>query len=272
LDGIVPLSSTLDTVGPLARRVSDVAVALSVCAGQNLNASGAVDPGGTDFLKQFNRSVQGWRVGVPVGGFFRKVQPPVGAAFENTLKVLRDLKCQLIDFEPPGIEVMSDLFMVIIRAEGAAYHERYRGQEHLYGPSFRERVFQGREISALAYIAALQQRHELRQNWSKLCSMFDVLVVPSGPAVAPPHGATTIDVEGEHFPFRELLGRFSRPFNLIGWPALSIPNGIDAQGLPIGLQIVGPPESEARLLTLGHQVEQTLGLTDKLGIQPRYAA
>ncbi len=172
-------------------------------------------------------------------------------AFAKTLKILDDLGCQLIDFDPPGIEGMPELCSTIIRSEGAAYHERYREQEHLYGPSFRERILMGREIRAVAYVEARRQQLELQQKWLKLQNRFDFLVAPTGAAVAPAHGVSTIEIGGKHFPFRELLGRFTRPFNLLGWPALSIPNGVDAAGLPTGVQIAGLAHSENRLLLLG---------------------
>jgi aspartyl-tRNA(Asn)/glutamyl-tRNA(Gln) amidotransferase subunit A len=112
---------------------------------------------------------------------------------------------------------------------------------------------------------------ELRREWRELVRGFDVLVIPSGPALAPPHGASTIEVQGEPFPFRSLLSRFTRPANLLGWPALSVPNGVTAEGLPTGVQIMGSPYSEESLLTLGHQLEELFGLVDKLGIEPRYS-
>jgi Asp-tRNA(Asn)/Glu-tRNA(Gln) amidotransferase A subunit family amidase len=97
-----------------------------------------------------------------------------------------------------------------------------------------------------------------------------LLVTPAGPVVAPPHGVSTIDMGGSPVPFRTLLSRFTRPFNLLGWPALSIPNGMTEEGLPTGIQVSGPPESETDLLILGHQLERVLSLVEKLGIEPRF--
>jgi len=269
MDGILPLSPTLDTVGPLARRVRDLAVVLEVwtegCPGESKSSH----PPGSDFLDQLNRTVRGWRVGIPVGSFFEKVQPPVAEAFKNTVQLLAGLGCQLIGFDSAGIEKMLDLITTIIQAEGSAYHERYRDREDLYGPNFRERIFPGRDLKALTYLAARERQLELRREWRELVRGFDVLVIPSGSALAPPHGASTIEVKGEPFPFRSLLGRFTRPANLLGWPALSVPNGVTAEGLPTGVQIMGPPYREESLLILGHQLEQLLGLVDKLGIEPR---
>ncbi|MBI4495740.1 MAG: amidase [Deltaproteobacteria bacterium] len=267
LDGVIPLSWGLDTAGPLARRVSDVAMAWSVCAAREGIGSGA--PSGTAERNFLDRPVRGWRVGIPEGKFFSKVQPAVRAAFENTRRLLGDLGCQLIPFDPPEIEAMPELVHTILLAEGAAYHERFRGREDLYGPDLRQRISLGREITALAYLGACRRALDLKQKWMDLKSRFDVLVTPSGPMVAPAHGVATIEIDGEHFPFRDLLGCFTRPFNLLGWPALSVPNGLDGDGLPTGVQIAGPPDSEMDLFILGYRLEQELGIVEKLGIEPR---
>ncbi len=263
LEGIIPLSWTLDSVGPLARRVKDITVALAA-----LRNSGGMETEG-DFLDLLNQTVRGSRVGVPRGEFYEKVQPAVRDAFEGTLRTLRDLGCQLIDFEPPGLAEMVELTLVIMQAEGSAYHQRYCQYDHLYGDNFRERIFPGREVKALTYLKARQRQLEFQQEWLDLSRGFEVLVTPSGPAVAPPHGVSTVEIQGSLIPFREALSRFTRPFNFLGWPALSLPNGINDEGLPTGLQIAGPPDSERRLLLLGHHLEQALGIVDKLGIEPK---
>lgn len=267
LDGIIPLSSTLDTAGPLARRVSDVALVLEVCSGGDVKDR-ASDLSGTWGLTELEQTVKGWRIGVARGSFFSRVQPTVAAAFESTLRLLCDLGCQLIDFDPPEIETMVELTVLITQAEGAAFHERFRDREHLYGSNFRDRILPGRNVSASAYLAARREQLQFREAWHKLGRRFDAVVTPAGPAVAPPHGANTIEIGGERFAARSLLGRFTRPFSLVGWPAMSIPNGVDADGLPTGVQIAGLPDSEEYLLRLGYQMEQALGVVDRLGIEP----
>jgi len=268
LDGIIPLSWTLDTAGPLGRRVSDIAAVWTIWGeksprkGEVIGQTGALDP------HYFDQTVTGWRVGVPRGDYFGQLQPQVSAAFQRTLKILTELGCRLIDFNPRGVEEIPELCTHIMQAEGSAYHERYRDRENLYGSGFRERILPGRELKALTYLMACRRRIELQEEWLRLARGFDVLVVPSGPALAPPHGQSTIEIGGKHFPFRPALSRFTRPFNLLGWPALTLPNGISDEGLPTGVQIAGPPDSEERILTLGYQLERSLGFVDKLGIEP----
>jgi aspartyl-tRNA(Asn)/glutamyl-tRNA(Gln) amidotransferase subunit A len=268
LEGIIPLSWTLDTVGPLARRVRDVGAAWAVCAGRPMGKMELTDHGGAIFQGNLEQTVRGWRLGIPTNGYFRLLQPAVYEAFERTLKVLGDLGCQLTDFDPPGIEGMADLTMTITQAEGSAYHERYRHREHLYHSAFRERVFPGREMKAMDYLAARRRQLELQQEWGKAIYGFDALVMPSGPALAPPHGADKLEIQGQSFPIRPLLSRFTRPASLLGWPALTLPNGMSKEGLPTGIQLVGPPDSEERLLILGHRLEEASGWVKKFPIEP----
>ena len=269
MNGIIPLSWTMDTVGPLGRRVSDIAATWAIGCKNRQRQVGAIDPTGILDPQFLDRPVAGWRVGIPKSDYFARLQPQVSAAFERTLKLLEGLGCPMIDFNPVAVEEIPDLCIQIMQAEGSTFHERYRDRENLYGIGFRERILPGRELKALTYLKARQRQIELQEEWLKLASGFDVLVLPSGPALAPAHGQTTIEIAGESFPFRHTLSRFTRPFNLLGWPALSLPNGISDEGLPTGVQIAGPPDSEDRLLILGYQLEKALGLVDKLGIEPK---
>jgi aspartyl-tRNA(Asn)/glutamyl-tRNA(Gln) amidotransferase subunit A len=222
------------------------------------------------FPSNLDRTVRGWRLGIPTSGYFRLLQPVVSAALESTLKVLGNLGCQLMDFDPPGVEGMADLTMTITQAEGSAYHERHRNRDHLYHTAFRERVFPGREMKAMNYLAARRRQLELQREWERATLGFDVLVMPSGPAVAPPHGVEKMEIQGQSYPIRALLSRFTRPASLLGWPALTLPNGMSEEGLPTGIQLVGPPDSEERLLILGHRLEEALGRAKKLPIEPLF--
>lgn len=272
LEGVIPLSCTLDTVGPLGRRVSDIAAVWTVWDENRQVKVGKGDQTDAPDLHHLDQAVKGWRVGVPVGEYFNQLQPQVSTAFQHTLNLLRELGCQMIDFDPRGVEETPELCTHIMQAEGSTYHERYRDRENLYAAGFRERILPGRELKALTYLMARNRQAELQEEWLKLARDFDVLVVPSGPALAPVHGQSTIEIGSQSFPFRSALGRFTRPFNLLGWPALTIPNGISDDGLPTGVQITGPPDSEKRLLIVGYQLESALALVDKLGIEPRHPA
>jgi aspartyl-tRNA(Asn)/glutamyl-tRNA(Gln) amidotransferase subunit A len=272
LEGVIPLSWTLDTIGPLGRRVGDVA-AVWRALNENPHRDDEWPARELPFDRSLSdRPVVGWRVGVPQGAYFSRLHPEVAAAYQHTLELLQGLGCRLVAFDPGGAAEMPDLCQQIMQAEGSAYHERYRDREDRYGTGFRERILPGRELKALTYLSARRRQGELQQEWLQLAKGFDVLAVPSGPALAPVHGQNTIEIAGKSLPFRSVLGAFTRPFNLLGWPALTLPNGIGDRNLPTGVQIAGPPDSEEGLLILGQQLEAALGIANKLGIEPRHPA
>ena len=273
LDGIVPLCFSLDTVGPLGRRVSDIAAVWSVFNEKRPDKMHAAPQAGVPDPDKLDQAVTGWRVGVLGGDYFGQLHPQVSTAFQDSLRLLKGLGCSLIDLSPRGIEESALFYSHIVQAESSSYHERYRDRESLYGSGIlQERILPGRELKAITYLTARRRQFELQKEWLNLAREFDVLVVPSGPALAPLHGQDTIEIGGQSFPSRSALNRFTRPFNLLGWPALTLPNGMGDKGLPTGLQISGPPDSEARLLVLGHQLEKALGLVEKLGVEPKHQA
>jgi aspartyl-tRNA(Asn)/glutamyl-tRNA(Gln) amidotransferase subunit A len=123
-------------------------------------------------------------------------------------------------------------------------------------------------MKAMDYLAARRRQLQLQQEWEKTFNGIDALVMASGPALAPPHGADKLEIQGQSFPIRPLLSRFTRPASLLGWPALTLPNGMSKEGLPTGIQLVGPPDSEERLLILGQRLEEALGWVKKFPIEP----
>src|SRR5207244_510509 len=114
---------------------------------------------------------------------------------------------------------------------------RYRGREDLYEQSFREFVLPGREHSAIAYVQARQAMAGITAGWLRLFEGFDLIVTPASPTVAPPHGVWEVELNGTMRPFRLLVSRFTRAFNLSGFPALTMPSGLTAEGLPVSVQL-----------------------------------
>ena len=270
MEGVIPLSASLDTLGFLGRRVSDVTAAWRACMVADAVSVEGVDSGASQYLAEAQLSVRGWRIGIFRGSRFELLQPAVADAFEDTLQHLRRLGCQLVDFESSDFEAMGELTLVITRAEAAAYHEQYRAREHLYGSNFlNERILPGRELKALDYLSTLSRRERFQHAWRELIRPFRLLLLPGSPIVAPSHSTGEIDLCGETIHYRRAAARFARPINGLGWPALTLPNGIDRQGLTTGVQIVGPPDGETDVLVLGEALERTLGLAEKLPIEPK---
>lgn len=247
--GVVTLSWTLDHTGPMARTVEDCAWLLQALAGHD-----AADPASSrapvaDYVSGLGRDVRGLRIGVPRAYFFEGVHPEVERAFEEARATLGRLGARVEDVEIPSIHD-APAFMVIMLAEAFAYHERdLRERPRLYGEVLREKLLAGGLLSGAEYVQAQRLRERLRAEMLDALRTVDVLATPTTPDAAPPF-AVVLDPD---FPFpRSNMA----PFNLTGLPALALPCGFSARGLPLSLQIAGRPFDEATVLRVGHAYEQ----------------
>jgi len=235
--GVLTLSWTLDHTGPMARTVEDCAYLLQALAGYD-----AADPASSrepvpDYVAPLGRGVRGLRVGVPREYFFEDVDPEVEKGFEQALATLRQLGASVEDVQIPSIQ-SAGAFMAIMLSEAFAYHERdLREHPERFGELLRE------------YVQAQRLRTRLQADMSAVLRRVDVLATPTSPKPAPTF-ATVYDPD-YGFP-RGNTG----PFNMTGLPALAVPCGFTAAGLPISIQIVGRPFDETTVLRVGHTYEQ----------------
>jgi aspartyl-tRNA(Asn)/glutamyl-tRNA(Gln) amidotransferase subunit A len=249
--GVVTLSWTLDHTGPMARTVEDCAYLLGALAGHD-----AADPASSrapvgDYLGQLTRGIQGLRVGVPRAYFLDGVQPEVAAAFERALATLRELGASVADVEIPSIWT-APAYMAILLAEAFAYHERdLRERPHLYGEGLREKLLAGGVFSGAEYVQAQRLRARLQAEMLEVLGRVDVLATPAMPSPALPF--SVVQDPDLPYPFPRSL---TSPFNMAGLPALALPCGFSASGLPLSLQLAGRPFDEATVLRAGQAYEQ----------------
>ncbi|PYO08779.1 MAG: Asp-tRNA(Asn)/Glu-tRNA(Gln) amidotransferase GatCAB subunit A [Candidatus Rokuibacteriota bacterium] len=247
--GVLTLSWTLDHTGPMARTVEDCAYLLQALAGYD-----AADPASSrepvpDYVAPLGRGVRGLRVGVPREYFFEDVDPEVEKGFEQALATLRQLGASVEDVQIPSIQ-SAGAFMAIMLSEAFAYHERdLREHPERFGELLRERMQAGALITGSEYVQAQRLRTRLQADMSAVLRRVDVLGTPTSPKPAPTF-ATVYDPD-YGFP-RGNTG----PFNMTGLPALAVPCGFTAAGLPISIQIVGRPFDETTVLRVGHTYEQ----------------
>ena len=249
--GVIPLSLSLDHIGPIARTVSDSAVMLQVIAGHDANDAHSTDVPVPDYVAELRDGVKQLRIGVPRKFFYEDLDPEIASAVEQAIGVLRTLGCDLSEIE---IDVPTD--RTLQTAESYAYHAKFASRTpKLYQPETLRRIRRGEDISAAE---VEQRRRELKQIRSEIHKVFDgveVLVTPTTPVPAAAINELKQDPELLR-PHELLLLRNTRPVNVWGLPAISVPCGFTTAGLPIGLQIIGPQWREDIVLQLAYAYEQ----------------
>jgi len=256
--GVIPLSWSLDHVGPLAATAGDAAVVLQAIAGYDPLDVCSADVPVSDYVSALRDGAKELRVGIPRAYFFDDLDDEVRAAVDAALVVIGALVADLRDLQ---IEVSSD--RTVQAAESFAYHaDNVARAPQLYQPETLRRIRSGERISATEYI---QRRRELdleRRLARDIFADVDLLVTPAIPIPAP----AIADLKKDHAALRpaELaLLRNTRPFNVWGLPAVSVPCGFTRSGLPIGLQIAGPHWREDLVLRLAHAYERAVNFLAK---------
>jgi len=249
--GVTPLSWSLDHVGPIASNVADAAIVLQAIAGYDAADLASSNVPVNDYVSALRESPKDLRVGVPRAFFYEELDAEVAAAVEQALKVIEQLVKEVKDI---AIEVPTD--RTVQMAEAYSYHaEAARDTPELYQPETLRRIQTGAEISAGDYIRSRRELDMIRRQIGSSFSDVDLLVTPTTPVSAP--GIAKLKENPDDLrPAELILLHNTRPFNVWGLPAISIPCGFTRENLPIGLQIIGPHWREDLALRLAHAYEQ----------------
>jgi aspartyl-tRNA(Asn)/glutamyl-tRNA(Gln) amidotransferase subunit A len=249
--GVIPLSSSLDHVGPLAATVEDAAVVLQAVAGYDAGDITSVDVPVADYVSALREGAKGMRVGVPRGYFFDDLDAEVASAMEHALRGLQGLGAELREVQ---LQVPTD--RTLQAAESYAFHaENVAKRRESYQAETVRRIRSGETVSAGEYIVRRRELEEARRSLRAFFADVDVLVTPTMPMVAPAIAELKANPD-ELRPAELRLLRNTRPFNVWGLPAISLPCGCTQGGLPIGMQIAGPHWREDLVLRLAHAYEQ----------------
>ncbi|MEE8443629.1 MAG: amidase, partial [Dehalococcoidia bacterium] len=255
--GIVPLSWSLDHAGPMARSVEDCAILLQAMAGRDPRDTTSSTAPVPDYRADLKRDVRGLRVGLPTELFFTGLEPGVRAAVDKAIKVVEGLGALVREVDIPGLEDAVGISAGILGPEVVTYHQQWiQERPGDYPPETLNRLQANMFIPSVDYIKAQQGRVRFTERFHDAMEDVDVLLTPTLPITAPRIGETTIVINGEEQPTQGLLTQFTRPFNVTGMPAISVPCGFDDRGLPVGLQIAGKPFDEATILRLAYAYEQ----------------
>jgi aspartyl-tRNA(Asn)/glutamyl-tRNA(Gln) amidotransferase subunit A len=252
MDGVIPLSFSLDHIGPLSRCVTDAAILFRVLSKTEIRKSGAVAiPTG------LRKGVRSLRIGMPRQYFFDRIHPEIRKAVLNAAAAYEQLGATIIEIDlPPKMKETERLAAEITGDEAFAYHEKWLKEKPLeYGEDVLSRLLKSKNSSAISYINALQEMYAYRTQLDQALAAVDILIAPTIPMVAPTLDQKEVIFGKVHEDVRMALLRMTRPGNLSGLPAISIPCGFSSKGLPIGLQIIGHRLDEAGLLRAAYAYE-----------------
>ena len=243
LDGVVPLGWSLDHAGPLARTVEDAGILLDALSGGRA-------------WKQAQRvTTRGLRVGILHDSVVKPVQPGVSRLVQEAAAALGRNGLRIRDVRVPEMAWTVVTQLVTLRAEASAAHARWiRARPRAYGPDVRIRLQLGALIAGADYVLAQRMRAKIKDAVRGIFDEIDVLLLPTTPITAPIVGERTVHWRSGAEPVDSALVRLTAPFNLTGVPALSVPYG-EVSGLPVGLQLVGRWNDEARVLAVGRLIE-----------------
>jgi len=257
--GVFPLAYSLDHVGPLTRTIRDNALMLDLIAGHD-----ALDPGSANtavggYSSSLEQGVKGLRIGVIRHFYTRDMEgdPEMVNGIENALKLLVDLGASLQEIETAPLAEYAACARTILSSEAYTIHEKWlQERPGDYANLTRERFLSGALLSAADYLNATRVRAKLTNTFHAHYSDVDAVITAS--ALDP---ACRIDDPDE---INRTYARQARtPFNVTGSPALSVPVGFSTNGMPLGMQIIGKPFTEALLYRIGHAYEQAAKWTDK---------
>ena len=256
--GAIPLSWSLDHVGPITKSVEDAAIMLAAIAGPD-----PMDPSSSsrqlpDYRREMQWSIRGLRLGVPRQYFFEHVDPAIQRLVGAAIRQFESMGAVLAEVEIPDLENCSAMEAHITLAEATSYHEPYlKKQADDYGPGVRTNLEAGRYLLAIDYVKSQRARTLLQRNFNEAFKLADVIVSPTLPAFPPRVGEVWVQSGDLREHIIDALLRFNIPYDLTGLPAISVPCGFSSTGLPVALQVAGRPFEETTILKAASAYEQS---------------
>src|SRR6202451_397281 len=249
--GVIPLSPSLDHVGPTASSVADAALVLQAIAGYDAADVASCEVPIEDYVSAVGKNTKQLRVGVPRSYFFDDLDSETAAAVEEAILVISKLVSDVRE-----IDVVVPTDRALSTAEAYAYHQKHIADcPESFQPETLRRIRSGENISPADYIMRLRELAEARRNIVAAFADLDLIITPTTPTPAPAIRDLKANPDALR-PAELKLLRNTRPFNVWGLPAISVPCGFTQIGLPIGLQIAGPPWHEDLVLRLAEAYEQ----------------
>ncbi len=249
--GVFPVSWCLDHIGPLARSVADIALVLQVLAGHDPRDPASSHAPVPDYVQAVQRADRPPRVGLVRQFFLERADPELRQHTEGVAHRLAQAGASVEEIKlPDSFRAVLSAHRVIMQVEAAAVHAQlFRTHADLYRPRLRATIETGSLIPGVYYLQAQQIQRLVQQDMAGLFQHVEYLLMPAAPGPAPRDLTTTGDPS------------FNSPSSFVGFPSLTIPSGLNAAGLPLAVQLMGPAFAEDRLLAAARWCEATLDVT-----------
>jgi aspartyl-tRNA(Asn)/glutamyl-tRNA(Gln) amidotransferase subunit A len=262
--GILPESWSLDHGGPMTRTVADAAIVLQAIAGYDARDPSSARATPPNFSRALRPDLKGLRVGVPTNYYFDLIDPEVERVVRTAIDQLRRLGASVREVKMPGIEAALDTCFVVAWAEAAHYHRQWlltRPQD--YGADVGNLLKGALLYLATDYLQGQRTRALIRHSLQEVFRRVDVLVSPTTPLPATPHGQLETMLDGRKVSVLDVGARLTCVANLTGDPACSVPCGFTGAGLPVGLMVHGPALQDGLVLRVAHAYERASGWTTR---------
>lgn len=263
--GAMPLSQSLDTVGPLARSAEDCALLLGLMAGEDPEDPTAIAGPVPDYAAATRGSIKGLSIGIPSAFYVDDLDPEVARILDETTAVLKREGADIVQVELPDQRQLSAACQIVLAAEAAAFHKRWLIERPPdYGPQVLMRLQNGLAIPAVLYLEAMRWRGAALSAHLAAVAGVDAVIAPVAPVAAPTIAESDVGNSPDAESVIQRLTRFTRPINYLGLPSLSIPAGFTRNGLPVGMQLIGRSFDEAMLLRIGAAFQRATDFHDRM--------
>jgi aspartyl-tRNA(Asn)/glutamyl-tRNA(Gln) amidotransferase subunit A len=267
--GAMPLSQSLDTVGPLARSAEDCALLLGLMAGADPEDPTAVTGPVPDYNAAAQQSMKGLTIGVPTAFYVDDLDAEVARILDETIAVLKREGAHIVHVELPDQRQLTAACQLVLAVEAAAFHKRWmieRPQD--YGPQVLMRLQNGLAVPGVSYLEAMRWRGPALSAHLAAVAGVDAVIAPVAPVAAPTIAESDVGNSPNAEAVIQRLTRFTRPINYLGLPSLALPVGFTHSGLPVGMQLIGRSFDEAMLLRIGAAFQRTTDFHDRI---PQFA-
>jgi aspartyl-tRNA(Asn)/glutamyl-tRNA(Gln) amidotransferase subunit A len=250
--GAMPLSQSLDTVGPLAQSAEDCALLMGLMAGADPEDPTAVNLPVPDYVAATKGSLKGIRIGVPTAFYVDDLDSEVARVLDETVATLKREGAEIVKVELPDQRQLASASQLVLAVEAAAFHKRWMIERlEDYGAQVRMRLENGLAVPAVTYLEAMRWRGPALSAHNAAVAGVDAVIAPVSPIPAPTIAESDVGGGPGAEAVIQRLTRFTRPVNYLGVPSLSIPSGFARNGLPVGMQLIGRSFDEATLLRIG---------------------